>query len=109
MVFFQQCFVDAGVRLVDVDLAGGHAAVEQALHVPVHQQVEHIFRNIAQVINAVAVGFQFLHQLLHPAAGAQDVHPVIQNALHLKGAALFSGLGQHPLVGLEPGDEPGVQ
>ena len=27
VVFFQQCLVDAGVRLVDVDLAGGYAAV----------------------------------------------------------------------------------
>ncbi len=27
------------------------------------------------------------HQLLHPAAGAEDMHPVVQHALYLKGTA----------------------
>lgn len=98
-----------GVGFVDVDLAGGHTAVKKALHVPLHQQIEHIFRDIAQVINAVAVALELLHQFLHPAAGAQDVHPVIQHTLNLKGAALLLGAGQHPLVGLKAGDKPGVQ
>ena len=98
-----------GVGFVDVDLAGGHTAVKKALHIPLHQQIEHIFRDIAQVINAVAVALELLHQFLHPAAGAEDMHPIVQHALHLKGTALGTGVLQHSLVAVIAGKFACVQ
>ena len=38
---------------------------------------------------------ELLDKGLHPAAGAEDMHPVIQNALYLKGAACLLGPVEH--------------
>ena len=92
-----------------MDFTGGDTTVKQALKIPLHQQGQDILRDVAQVVDAVAVGFQLLHQLLHFAAGAQNVHPVVQHALHLKYTIVLLGVGQHPLVGLVTGKQAGIQ
>ena len=52
---------------------------------------------------------QAAHQLLHPAARAQDVQPVVQHALHLKLAPGGLGVAQHGLIAVKAGDKPGIQ
>ena len=95
LVFVQQRLIDAGVGFVDLHLAGGYAAVEETLEVPLHQQGKHILGNVAQVVDAVAMLLELLDKGLHPAAGAEDMHPVVQNALYLKGAACLFGPVEH--------------
>ena len=90
-------------------LAGSHATVKAVQHAPVPEQVQHILRDVAQVVHAVAVALQAAHQLFHPVPGPQDVQPVVQHALHLKGTARSPGLFQHPVVAVKAGDEPGIQ
>ena len=64
---------------------------------------------LAQVVDAVAALLELLHQRLHPAAGAEHAHPVVQHALHLEAPAHGSGPLEHPLVGLPAGDAARVQ
>ena len=109
MVLVQQGLVDAGVGLVDLHFAGGHAAVEETLEVPVHQQIQHVLGDVAQVVDAVAALLELLHQRLHPAAGVEHAHPVVQHALHLEAPAHGPGPLEHPLVGLPAGDAARVQ
>ena len=105
----QQDLVNAGVRLVDVDVAGGHAAVKDPFQPAAHQQGQDVLRDVAQIIGAVAVVFQPADQLHHPAADPEDAGPVFQHFLHLEGAALLLGGGHHGLVALVAGAEAGVQ
>ena len=52
---------------------------------------------------------ELLDKGLHPAAGAEDMHPVVQNALYLKGAACLFGPVEHPEVCFAAGDPVGIQ
>ena len=52
---------------------------------------------------------ELLDKGLHPAAGAEDMHPVVQNALYLKGAACLFGPVEHPEVRFAAGDPAGIQ
>ena len=49
------------------------------------------------------------HQFQHPQTRAQNVHPVVQNALHLKDATLGMGVLQHTLVAVIAGKLARVQ
>ena len=90
-------------------LAGGYAAVKAVQHAALLEQGQHVLRDVAEIVHAVAMVLQAAHQLLHPAARAQDVQPVVQHALHLKLAPGGLGVAQHGLIAVKAGDKPGIQ
>ena len=53
-----------GLGLVDVHLAGGYAAVKAVQHAALLEQGQHVLRDVAEIVHAVAMVLQAAHQLL---------------------------------------------
>src|SRR5699024_10641003 len=108
-VLLQQQLVDGRVRLGELCLAGGDAAVEQGPELPLADLVDHVLRNVGQIVDGKAHLLQPLDHLLGFAAGLQHTGPVVQHALYLEGTAGGSGFFQHQGVTLGPAQLAGVQ
>ena len=97
------------LRLAQVYIARGNAAVKQREPLPLAQLVHNVRRDVRQVVQAVPGGLQLAHDLHSGLFGFQHREPLVKAGLHLKHAVGVGGLLQHDLIGFLAGDDAEVQ
>ena len=98
------------LRLAQMNVTAGNAAVKQGEEIPLFQiAVHHIAGNVGQIIQPVARQFQLAHGLDGGLFGAQHAFPFLDDGANLKHPVHAGGVFQHDAVGLRAGDNAPVK
>src|SRR5699024_4065416 len=109
MVFLHQQGINLRVRLEQVDITGGSAAVKQREKVPLTDVLHRVGSNVGKVVQAVAGKLELAHCGDGVGVGFQNRLPLVNHGLHFKTAPAGGGIFQHDAVGGAAGDYPAVK